>query len=82
MSPNLEIREDLERYYESRELSQRVEEDLREKMKKGVDFYSDLVLCPNKKCRNQLKIDFHEDFWDLCCPNCDFSQRIFKKEKI
>ncbi len=82
MSPSNEVREDLERYYESRELSQKTEEDLREKMAKGRDFYSDLVLCPNNKCRNQLKIDFHEDFWELFCSNCGFNQRIFKKETV
>lgn len=77
-----EIREDFECYFESRELAQKIEQDLKDKMVKGQEFYSDLIPCPNVKCRNPLKVNFQEDGWELFCKNCGFAKKIYKNQNI
>lgn len=70
-----------ELYREKREFSPLMEEKIQAQLAQGQETFPDIITCPNKSCRNPLKVKNEKDFLDLACGNCGWSKRIYKQKK-
>ena len=75
-----ESREQFEKYKENQIFSEKMEKQIKDKLKNGQEIMPDIIVCPNKGCRNPLKVDIKKDVIELYCANCGWEKKI-KKDK-
>ena len=71
-----ESQEQFEKYKENQIFSEKMEKQIKDKLKNGLESMPDIIVCPNKGCRNPLKVDIKKDIILLFCSNCGWERTI------